>query len=432
MSTIPPRSPWATELRAWSRIAVAASLTFLMGNAMNVVDVSILGHLDEDPRFPGANSTAFLTGAALANTWMSVMDVGLYAGFAQAVNILSSQAYGAKNFALADTWLRVGVVAVLLASVLRNVGRVHGSSGRAGKAVEALEEALRIHRVAGMRTGGPAPSSASSREVARILGNLAEVHLLGGDLTSARDRYVESLGLLRSLEGAGDEREEGRNARRRRQNQGRRDRPPPSRGVEIALVLGGIGEVHRLRGEHDECRVVLGECMRAFEGAGVPHDNARVAEARSRLVDAELASARCGGGGTASGAVGFAGLERARAVDALAEGYRACGDVRSALWFYAESLTVRRRALSSLGRSALVSSTDDEDDDDGEDKLARVAVDVAYTLSRIGQIKRDGGEFAAAGILFDEAGETLAGAGVPDGHGAFRDLMAEVERMRNM
>ena len=127
MSTIPPRSPWSAELRAWSRIAVAASLTFLMGNAMNVVDISILGHLDEDPRFPGANSTAFLTGAALANTWMCVMDVGLYAGFAQAVNILSSQAYGAKNFALADTWLRVGVVAVLMASVL--VGGAWAVSG---------------------------------------------------------------------------------------------------------------------------------------------------------------------------------------------------------------------------------------------------------------------------------------------------------------
>jgi tetratricopeptide (TPR) repeat protein len=111
-----------------------------------------------------------------------------------------------------------------------------------GKSIETLEEALRIHRVIEMRRKGM--GSSSSRDVARILENLGEVKMVSGAITSAYYCYVESLNLLRSSYDVDDE------------------------SIEIALVLGAIGQVHLKRGEYAEAKVVLKECMRSFEKIG--------------------------------------------------------------------------------------------------------------------------------------------------------------------
>ena len=111
----------SSEFRAWGFIAGGAALTFFLGNSMNMVDVSILGHLDSDARYPAANSTAFLQGAALANTWMSVIDVSIYAGIGQTVNVLVAQAFGAGNYRLMEVWLKLGVLSALVLSAVIGV-----------------------------------------------------------------------------------------------------------------------------------------------------------------------------------------------------------------------------------------------------------------------------------------------------------------------
>ena len=130
----------------------------------------------------------------------------------------------------------------LLASVLQNIGKAQSMLHQYGKAIETLEEALRIHQVIEMR--GKGLGSSSSRDVARILENLGEVQVVCGNLTSAKSHYVKSLNILRSTENVYDS------------------------GVEVALVLGAIGRVHLKKGEYSEAKVILKECLRSLEKIG--------------------------------------------------------------------------------------------------------------------------------------------------------------------
>ena len=135
----------------------------------------------------------------------------------------------------------------LVASVLHNIGKAQSMLHQYGKAIETLEEALRIHQVVAIRTPGNMQafaSSNSSQDVARILENIGEVQMVSGDLTSAFSRYVESLNLLRSSTHVEDT------------------------STEVALVLGAIGKVHLKKGEYTEAKIVLKESMRMFEELG--------------------------------------------------------------------------------------------------------------------------------------------------------------------
>jgi tetratricopeptide (TPR) repeat protein len=135
----------------------------------------------------------------------------------------------------------------LVASVLHNIGKAQSMLHQYGKAIETLEEALRIHQVVAIRTPGNKQAFAnsnSSQDVARILENIGEVQMVSGDLTSAFSRYVESLNLLRSSTHVEDS------------------------SIEVALVLGAIGKVHLKKGEYTEAKIVLKESMRMFEELG--------------------------------------------------------------------------------------------------------------------------------------------------------------------
>lgn len=129
----------------------------------------------------------------------------------------------------------------LVAAVLHNIGKAQSMLHQYGKAIETFEEALRVHQVVAMRTDG---NTNSSRDVARILENLGEIEMISGDLTSAFSRYVESLSVLRSSPHVDDS------------------------SIEVALVLGAIGQVHLKKGEYTEAKVVLKESMRMFEKLG--------------------------------------------------------------------------------------------------------------------------------------------------------------------
>lgn len=133
---------------------------------------------------------------------------------------------------------------ILLASLLYNIAKAQSMLHRYGNAIDTLEEALQIHHVFALRTAGNNQGMRSSQDMARILENLGDVLMISGDLTSAFTRYIESLNLLRSKARAGHS------------------------SIGIALVLGGIGQVHYKKGEYAEAKVVLKESMRMFEKIG--------------------------------------------------------------------------------------------------------------------------------------------------------------------
>lgn len=133
---------------------------------------------------------------------------------------------------------------ILFASLLQNIGKAQSMLHRFGNAIDSLEEALQIHQVFMLRTAGTKQDLYSYKDMARILENLGDIFMVSGDLTSAFTRYIESLNLLRSSAHVGHS------------------------SIEIALVLGGIGQVHLKKGEYSEAKVVLKESMRMFEKIG--------------------------------------------------------------------------------------------------------------------------------------------------------------------
>lgn len=64
---------------------------------MTVTDMAMLGHLGTD----------YLAASSLASVWMTITNTLLWP-FADVVRMLTSQALGAKNPALAGVWLQAG------------------------------------------------------------------------------------------------------------------------------------------------------------------------------------------------------------------------------------------------------------------------------------------------------------------------------------
>jgi tetratricopeptide (TPR) repeat protein len=289
----------------------------------------------------------------------------------------------------------------LIASVLHNVGKAHSMLHQYGKAIETLEEALRMHQVVAIRTTGNKEvfaSSYSSRDVARILENLGEVHMIRGDLTSALSRYIESLNLLRSSAYGDDS------------------------SIEVALVLGAVGKVHLKKGEFTEAKIVLKESMRMFEKLGVPPNNRRINEIRSNLVDSELALMQNATSTLAAQRREISSVpyvDKALAIDEIADAYRNKGDYSTAIWCYTEALATRRRRIKR--RQSL-----------GERRDSSEIVDVGRTISNIAQLRRQRREFGAAKILFDEVKGLYRSVGLSTSHPFFMDLASEIEVMQNM
>jgi len=280
----------------------------------------------------------------------------------------------------------------LIASILQNIGKAQSMSQHYGKAIETLREALRIHQVVAIRNG----SKSSTQDVARILENLGEVEMISGDLTSAFDHYVESLNLLRSCKQVDD------------------------LSIEVALVLGAIGQVHQKKGEYNEAVVILKECMWTFEKLGVPQTNHRINEIRSSLVDSELelmqsATATLAGQRREISSVPYD--DKALAIDEIADAYKNKGDSSGAIWFYTEALSIRRQRVDER----LLSSGRRDSNE---------LVDIGKTLSNIAQLRRERREFGAAKILFDEARKLYRSIGVSSDHPFYRDLMLQIEIMR--
>ena len=281
----------------------------------------------------------------------------------------------------------------LLAFVLQQVAKAQSMLHKYGKSIEQLTEALRIHQIIDLRCRGGRQSNSWSKEIARILQHLGEVQFASGNITLAMDCYIESLAQLRA--------------------NGNCD----SNGIEVALVLGAIGNVHLKQGEYSEATVILKECMRLFENIGVPQNNRRYKEVRSSLVDAELAlmqnaSSTLAGQRREISEIKY--LDRALACDELADCYKNKDDLITAIWFYSEALSIRRGKLDELSGSVRDS----------------YVVDIGKTISTIAEMRLKRREFEATKILLDEAKSIYKAVRLSEEHPMYRDLTDKIETLR--
>jgi tetratricopeptide (TPR) repeat protein len=282
----------------------------------------------------------------------------------------------------------------LLAFVLQNIAKAQSMLHKYGKSIEALEEALRIHRTIESRCKDMGNTNDWSRETARILENLGEVQFASGNITTAFDYYVESLSRLRS------------------------NREGNSNGIEVALVLGSIGHLHLKRGEYAEAAVILKECMRLFETIGVPQNNRKYKDIRSTLVDAELALMQNSSSTLAGQRRELSEIiynDRALACDEIADTYKNKDDSITAIWFYSEALSLRREKLKGLSSGGTRDS---------------YLVDIGKTISVIAELRQKRREFEAAKILLDEARQFYKSVGLSEEHPFHRDLQDKIEALR--
>ena len=107
-----------------SNLSLLSSCCQIMANnAAGLTDVSVLGHLDHDLQHPNASSTDFLAASSLASSCIFAMNVFIFAGFANAISVLCSQAYGADNPTRAVRFFYAGLVLSLCASVPIGIGQ---------------------------------------------------------------------------------------------------------------------------------------------------------------------------------------------------------------------------------------------------------------------------------------------------------------------
>ncbi|KAL7491900.1 hypothetical protein ACHAWT_001149 [Skeletonema menzelii] len=275
----------------------------------------------------------------------------------------------------------------LLLSVLQKIGKAQCLLHKYGKSVETLQEALRVQKVLAMRCEGMGASC--TREIARVLGNLGEVQMLSGDLTSSLQSYLQSLDVLRSS-GCNEE------------------------SIEIALVLGAIGQLHLKRCCYAEAVVTLQHCMRILDSNGVPDDNIRIKVIRSNLVDAELAlkqnTPTIAGQGEDNPNAEYDD-DRAVAIDEIAIAYKNKGDYSGAIWLYSEALDFRRKKTQTTRKSI---------------------VDIGRTICSIAQMRSLRGEFEAAGVLFDEVDRIYNSVQLPQDNPFYKDYLDHLSCMRNM
>ena len=117
LETAPLRARMRAELPTWVALAAPSAITIMANCAAGLTDVSVLGHLDRDPRHPNATSTEFLSAVSLATSCIFAMNVFIFAGFANAISVLCSQAFGAGNPRRAVRFFYAGIVLSLCAAV---------------------------------------------------------------------------------------------------------------------------------------------------------------------------------------------------------------------------------------------------------------------------------------------------------------------------
>ncbi len=90
-----------------AHLAWPCALSILARIAMGLTDLAVLGHLD----------TESLAAAAAALIWLNVTSQFLFRGINSAINIMGSQAYGAKNYQLCGIWFQQGLIVSSIACI---------------------------------------------------------------------------------------------------------------------------------------------------------------------------------------------------------------------------------------------------------------------------------------------------------------------------
>ena len=92
-----------SEFSTWISIAIPVAVTNLARTGCGLTDSAILGH------FTKTSSTKYLFASSMGGIWGTLSMVIVWQGFANALAILMSQAWGAKNFRLIGIWLQTGL-----------------------------------------------------------------------------------------------------------------------------------------------------------------------------------------------------------------------------------------------------------------------------------------------------------------------------------
>jgi MATE family multidrug resistance protein len=112
-----PADAPASEWRAWFGLCWPLAITLLSRQLAMFTDLAVLGQWNSD----------YLGAAGVAAVYTSLTSVVVWRGILEALNMLCSQAFGAKNPALAGEWLKVGVWVGFVASLA--VGLTWGMAG---------------------------------------------------------------------------------------------------------------------------------------------------------------------------------------------------------------------------------------------------------------------------------------------------------------
>lgn len=120
---------WKKELGIWFGLFWPVLIIAFCRQGLSMTDLSILGHFNGDD--PGANnqsgtnhsdtSTEYLAAASLATVWATLSSVLIWRGLAQAINVLASTAFGAKNYQLVGIWFKLGLVIITVFGVMMGV-----------------------------------------------------------------------------------------------------------------------------------------------------------------------------------------------------------------------------------------------------------------------------------------------------------------------
>jgi Na+-driven multidrug efflux pump len=119
---------WLTakaEFTKWASLALPAALTIMFSCSLTLTDASVLGHLRTDLHYlhyPNATSTEFLSAVSLGYSWSYALNIFIFGGTSNAISVLSSQAFGAKNYARGTQVYWAGLLCSVVIAVPIGVG----------------------------------------------------------------------------------------------------------------------------------------------------------------------------------------------------------------------------------------------------------------------------------------------------------------------
>ena len=92
-----------TPFRSWIKLVIPGAISSFCRSSLGMVATAYLGHLQKSSEFPSAVSTDFLAASALTFSWFAATNIVIFYGTVNAISVLCSQAFGAKDERSVDT-----------------------------------------------------------------------------------------------------------------------------------------------------------------------------------------------------------------------------------------------------------------------------------------------------------------------------------------